>query len=103
MRVEAGSMNLSRIPGIFAYPARSYRNSPVEEVASVDTIVAKASPSELRHLAHGVEGLERPEGELETGTISDSLSVPYKDPSSISSRRSQTESAERGLVIDIYG
>lgn len=35
MRIESGSQNASRIPGVFAYPVHHYSSSPIEAVGIV--------------------------------------------------------------------
>lgn len=115
MRIEGGSMNLSRIPGEYAYPLQRYNTSPVEEVEQVrpahGDVFIRSSDLQARSASAGSDRMVRGAGELpsrvqlsRTGEVHRSFESPELvtyNPAGVFSDSVLRAAMTRGRFLDV--
>lgn len=112
MRIEGGSQNASRIPGVYAYPVWKYNNQPVESVnqvrgnsyefqtrrVSADTFERSAATADLARVVRERQVRENP-GEFSQSMHNRSETTTRYENTAFG----KPEGADRGLFLNILG
>jgi len=97
MRIEGGSQNASRTPGVYAYPLHRYNPDPVEGIAAIRRSTNR--PFQSDSAAGRTENDFRVETARKSGW-SDDLKLTYEPGQSVKNRSTAQEG--RGSRFDIF-